>query len=70
MVEVRESIATVVVVGNLNPLIFQPDWLRANKIIGEAEAEAAMSGGLEFMLPEAVSINLTSMRLMVESMKF
>lgn len=36
--------STIVVVGELNPAIFSPDWLERNKLIGEGDAETAREG--------------------------
>lgn len=71
MAEIRETNASVVIVGRLNPLIFQPEWLRQNQIIGAAEAEAARDGApIEVMHREFVSLNLNSLSVTVEPNRF
>lgn len=70
MAEIRETLASVVLVGRMNPLIFQPEWLRKNQIIGEAEAEAAREGALEVIHQEVSILNLAAMKLVVEPGRF
>ena len=66
MAEIRDSMSSIVLLGRFNPLIFQPEWLLKNKIIGEQEASAAREGGIEAIHPEVASINLSSKKLIVE----
>ncbi len=67
----REDRAAVVVVGGLNPLIFQPEWLRSNQIIGQDEAEQASGeGGIEIISRELTSINLKAKKLIVDTQRF
>lgn len=70
MAEIRETLASVVLVGRMNPLIFQPEWLRKNQIIGEAEAEAAKEGALEVIHQEVTILNLAAMKVVVEPGRF
>jgi hypothetical protein len=58
--ELRDSNASVVVMGSFNPLIFQPDWLKDNGIIGIKEAETARETGIEVIHRELVVLNLSS----------
>lgn len=62
--------ASIVVVGNFNPLIFQPEWLAANEIIGSREANLAREGGLEVLLPQVLILNLANLRLEVSLDRF
>src|SRR5689334_12341845 len=62
--ELRESTASVVILGSFNPLIFQPEWLKENGLIGAKEAEAARESGVEVIHRQLVILNLsTSLRL-------
>lgn len=70
MPEIRETYATIVLVGKLNPLIFQPEWMRANGLIGQKEAEDAREGGIEVIHPEVTSIALANMKLQVDPYRF
>ena len=69
--ELRESNASVVVMGSFNPLIFQPEWLKENDIIGPKEADAAREAGVEVIHPQLVILNLSSsLRLEVHLNRF
>jgi hypothetical protein len=70
MAEIRETNASIVLLGRFNPLIFQPEWLAAQKIIGLQEATAARDGGIEVIHAEVTSINLSAKKLVVESGRF
>jgi hypothetical protein len=71
MAEIRESNGSVVILGKMNPLIFQPQWLRDHGIIGQAEADAAVDGNeIDIMHPQITSLNLNSMTLTVEPNRF
>lgn len=71
--DLRERHASVVVVGNFNPLIFQPRWLFEQGIIGEKEAEAAENNvegpegrnTVEVIHKQLVVLNWQRMRLQV-----
>lgn len=68
--ELRDLTATTVIVGRLNPLIFSPEWLQANNIIGPQEATEARENGIEVMAPNITSIALGSMKLVIEESRF
>jgi hypothetical protein len=59
-----------VLLGRFNPLIFSPDWLVRHNIIGPAEGAEAQDHGIEVMAPNISSINLGSMKLIVEETRF
>ncbi|KKC32646.1 hypothetical protein [Devosia psychrophila] len=67
--QVRQTSATVVLLGNFNPLIFHPEWLRSKGIIGAQEADAAIQSGIEVMTPDISIINLSSMRVVIETQR-
>lgn len=69
MGEITLNTASVVMLGNFNPTIFQPEWLRAHRIIGETESEEA-SRSIEVIHPDVCMLNLTHMKLVVEPGKF
>ena len=46
--------SSVVAIGSFNPIIFSPDWLERNKLIGSDDAEAARKGD-NFVLMRQVS---------------
>ena len=71
MADLKESQGSIVVVGALNPLIFQPEWLRQNQIIGKSEAESAKDGkSIDIMHDQVTQLSLTNMRLVVEPNRF
>lgn len=70
MTELRDFTATAVVVGRLNPLIFSPEWLHSNSVIGPEEAAVAREHGIEVMAPNITSLVLGSMKLIVEEERF
>lgn len=69
MTETVQSTASVVLVGKFNPFIFQPEWLRKHKIIGEKETEVA-TDGVEVIHPEVSILNLINMKLVVDTSRF
>ena len=42
--QVTEDVSSIVLLGSLNPAIFQPSWLSAQGLIRESEAQAAKIG--------------------------
>ena len=70
MTELKDFAASAVVVGRLNPLIFSPEWLHSNNVIGPEEAAVAREHGIEVMAPNISSIVLGSMKLIVEDERF
>jgi hypothetical protein len=68
--ELRDTNVSTVLLGRFNPLIFSPEWLETNKIIGPEEAASAREGGIEVMAPNITSINLGTMKLVVEEQRF
>lgn len=69
MVEIVQKTISVVVVGSMNPAIFQPEWLRSHKIIGEKETDAA-TDGVEVVHRDVTILNLTNMKLTVDASRF
>ncbi|SEH12668.1 hypothetical protein SAMN05428974_0533 [Sphingopyxis sp. YR583] len=70
MAELRDRNVSTVLLGRFNPLIFSPDWLAANNVIGPVEAKEASQDGIEIMSPTVTSIKLGSMKLLVEEQRF
>lgn len=70
MTELKDFTASTVVVGRLNPLIFSPEWLHSNGVIGPEEAIEARDHGIEVMAPNITSIVLGTMKLIVEEERF
>ncbi|MFL0356681.1 hypothetical protein ACI5KX_09380 [Erythrobacter sp. GH1-10] len=69
--EFRDKNYSTVLLGRFNPLIFSPEWLRDNKVIGPEEAQNALEdGGIEIMAPNVVSMKIGSMKLLVEDKRF
>jgi len=68
--ELRDTSLSTVLLGRFNPLIFSPEWLEVNNIIGPEEAASARESGIEVMAPNVTSINLGSMKLVVEEERF
>lgn len=69
--DLRETKAAIVAVGSFNPLIFQPQWLAANGLIGDHEAAAAAEGrGVEIIHREAVVLEFQRMKLQVVPDRF
>ncbi len=70
--DLREASGGVVVIGSFNPLIFQPEWLKVNEIIGSKEAEIArqLPTGVEIIHGQLVILNLASVRLEVNPGRF
>ncbi len=59
--------SSIVLLGDLNPKIFQPAWFAAEKLIRKPEAEAAE---IEIIHPEVVIFNLEWLRLEVTRERF
>lgn len=70
MTEIRDVAASAVLLGRFNPLIFSPDWLHTNGVIGPQEAAEAREHGIEVMAPNVTSIGIGSMKLVVETERF
>jgi hypothetical protein len=70
MASLREVYATTVLVGRFNPLIFSPEWLAGCNAIGPQAAADAREGGIEVNAPNITSINLGTMKLIVEDNRF
>lgn len=70
MAELRDYVAATVLLGRFNPLIFSPEWLATNQMIGPEEALAARETGIEVMAPNITSILLGSMKVIVEEGRF
>jgi hypothetical protein len=70
MADLRDIFATTVLVGRFNPLIFSPEWLAACNAIGPQEASVARESGIEVIAPNITSINLGSLKLIVEENRF
>lgn len=71
MVEIIGNTSSIVVIGSLNPAIFQPAWLRQYKVIGEAESEKAENATeVEVIHPELSILNLRNMKLIVDPNRF
>lgn len=76
--DLRERRAAIVVVGNFNPLIFQPRWLSEQGIIGVQEAEAAQKEAealseqneVELIHKQLVILNFQRLRLQVTLDRF
>lgn len=70
MTDLRDFSASTVVLGRMNPLIFSPEWLSSNNVIGTVEGANAREHGIEVMAPNISSIALGSMKLIVEEERF
>lgn len=71
MTELKDFATSAVVLGRLNPLIFSPEWLHSNNVIGPEDAKAARErGGIEVIAPNIASVVLGSMKLIVEEGRF
>lgn len=68
--DLRDSSASVVLLGNFNPLIFQPHWLAANDVIGAQDAEIATRDGVEILHSQITIINFAAFRLEVSTDRF
>lgn len=53
---------SIILLGNFNPIIFQPAWFSAKELLAQAEAEAAK---VEIIHPDAAIFSLEWMRLEV-----
>lgn len=70
MAELRDIFSTTVLAGRFNPLIFSPEWLAECNAIGPQAATDAREGGIEVNAPNITSINLGTMKLIVEDNRF
>jgi hypothetical protein len=61
------SAFSIVALGNLNPLIFRPEWLRDKEIIVGSDFEGI---SVEIIHPEVVSLKLPWGQLLIERSKF
>ncbi|AUW59425.1 hypothetical protein C1T17_16355 [Sphingobium sp. SCG-1] len=68
--ELRDFTASTVIVGRLNPLIFSPEWLQSNNVIGPQEGSEAREHGIEVMAPNIAAISIGSIKLIVEEARF
>ena len=63
--------ASIVLVGNFNPLIFRPDWFVQKGILAEEEVDAAVRDGtINLIHPEIIEFNVPSFTVNVERTKF
>ncbi len=60
--QIQERRLSLVLLGNLNPLIFQPGWFVLQKLLGDKEGELAK---VEIIHPEITVFNLDWLRLEV-----
>lgn len=60
--EIKERILNIVLRGDLNPHIFQPEWFVRQKLLGEKEGESAK---VEIIHPEITVFNLDWLRFEV-----
>lgn len=67
--QVREKTNSIVAIGRFNPLIFQPEWLRANGVIGKGAAEQ-LAAGIEVIHPEITNLNIDSLRISIDQARF
>lgn len=63
----RLQTVSVVIIGNFNPVIFQPKWFSANAIISESDADSAQ---IEVVHSQLTSFSLGWLLLRVESGRF
>lgn len=68
--DLKDVSLSTVLLGRFNPLIFSPEWLQTNGVIGPDEASEAREAGIEVMAPNLSSINLGSMKLVVEDQRY
>lgn len=68
--QLRDPALSTVLLGHFNPVIFSPDWLLTNRIIGPDVAAFAREKGVEVMAPPITSINFGSMKMLVEEQRF
>jgi hypothetical protein len=68
--DLRTRHAGVVLVGHFNPLIFQPEWMERNDLIGPREAEAARSSTETILHSQMAIVPLSSSRLQVTLDRF
>ena len=63
--------ATIVLVGNFNPLIFRPDWFVQKDILAKEEVEAAVKDEtIRIIHPEIVEFQVPTFRITVERTRF
>jgi hypothetical protein len=62
-----DSKLVVVLLGNFNPLIFQPHWFATNGVLGEEEAKNA---DIEVIHTEVVKFSLSWLTVLVEKNRF
>ncbi|MCL2725126.1 MAG: hypothetical protein FWD69_11880 [Polyangiaceae bacterium] len=67
MLRMLKDVASIVLVGNFNPAIFQPAWLAAKELIRESEATGA---NIEIIHPELTQFCAGWLRLSVGTTRF
>jgi hypothetical protein len=65
--KVQEDVASIVLVGNFNPAIFQPHWLASKGLIRESEADAAV---IEVVHPDVAQFHAGWLDVIVTRDKF
>ncbi len=68
--DLREANGCIVVIGNVNPRICQPEWLSKYEIIGPIEAELTRKNGIEVIHPQLTVLHLASLRVDVQLDRF
>jgi hypothetical protein len=54
----------------MNPWIFQPEWLREHKIIGQTEAEASKNAPNQIIHNHVTALNFNALKLVVDVNRF
>ena len=66
-IEPELSEVAIVLVGNLNPIIFSPDWFARNKLLTDREAESAE---VEVIHPQITKFSLDWLSIQVDPERF